>query len=77
MSKPWYPFVSYNLWSSFEPPIGAEKFHCHTKRGFARARKKEPQVEALLSDTRSQSIGKIAQWGVYEFYQNPDLLIYS
>lgn len=74
MATPWRPFASYNLWLQFAPPIGREHLHCDMKRGFARARKKEPQVAALLEDTGSQRIGILAQRGVYECYCNPEVL---
>jgi hypothetical protein len=45
------------------------------KRGFARARKKEPLVKALLEqDTTPQRIGLLAQRAVYEFHQDIQLL---
>lgn len=72
MEKIWQ-FASYNLWSQFQPPVGQEHFHCDMKRGFARVRKKEPEVAALLQDNTSQRIGLVAQKGVYEFHQNPEM----
>jgi CRISPR/Cas system-associated exonuclease Cas4 (RecB family) len=75
MAKNWLPFASYNLWLQFAPAIGQEHLHCDMKRGFAKARNKEPQVKALLEqDTIPQQIGMLAQRGVYEFHQNTDLL---
>ena len=68
-------FVSYNLWSLFSPPVGREGFHCHRKRGYTKARKKEPQVQAILTqNTPVQQIGILAQAVVYEFFHNPELL---
>lgn len=75
MGKIWRPFASYNLWLLFEPAVGQEHLHCDMKRGFTKARKKEPQVQALLAqDTTPQRIGILAQRGVYEFHQNPAML---
>lgn len=73
MEKIWQ-FASYNLWSQFQPPVGQEHFHCDMKRGFARVRKKEPEVAALLQDNTSQRIGLVAQKGVYEFHKHPQML---
>lgn len=74
MATNWLPFASYNLWLQFAPPIGQEHLHCDMKRGFVKARKKEPQVKALLEqDSIPQRIGLLAQRGVYEFHQNTDL----
>ncbi len=72
MEKIWQ-FASYNLWSQFQPPVGREHFHCDMKRGFARVRKKEPEVAALLEDNIPQRIGLLAQKGVYEFHENPEM----
>ncbi len=75
MNKIWRPFASYNLWLQFAPPVGQEHFHCDMKRGFTKARKKEPQVQSLLEqDTTPQRIGILAQRGVYEFHQYPAML---
>lgn len=75
MRKPWLPFSSYNLWSSFAAPVGQEKWHCDMKRGFLRVRKKEPEVATILrSDTIPQKIGLLAQKGIYEFHHNTNLL---
>jgi hypothetical protein len=72
----WLPFASYHLWSLFAPPVGQERWHCDMKRGFTKARKREPQVAALLEqDTTWQRIGLLAQRGVYEFHQD-SLLLY-
>lgn len=73
MDKIW-AFASYNLWSQFAPPVGQEYFHCDMKRGFARARQREPGVAAVKDlDNTPQRIGILAQQGVYEFHQNPKL----
>lgn len=70
--KPWYPPMSYSLWRSLKPAIGYENWHCQTKRGFEKARNKEPEVQRLLSeDNQPQKIGKLAQRGVFEFHQEP------
>lgn len=75
MKKPWLPFSSYNLWSLFAAPIGQEQLHCDMKRGFTKARKKQPEVMAILAkDTAPQRVGLLAQRGVYEFHQNTHLL---
>lgn len=71
MRKIW-EFASYNLLSLFSPAIGLEHLHCDMKRGFTKARKREPQVAALLEqDNTHQRIGILAQRGVYEFHQDP------
>ncbi|MCT7954074.1 PD-(D/E)XK nuclease family protein [Laspinema palackyanum] len=75
MNKTWRPYVSHKILSEFVPPVGQEHRHCDMKRGFARARKRDPQVAALLNrDNKPQRIGLLAQRGVYELHQNPDLL---
>lgn len=67
----WLPFASFSLMSEFTPAVGQEYWHCDMKRGFQRARKKEPAIAALLTqDTTVQRIGLLAQQGVYEFHQN-------
>ena len=67
----WLPFASFHLWSSFDPAIGQEKSHCDMKRGFSKARSKEPEVAALVNQNNQyQQIGHFAQRGVYEFHQN-------
>jgi hypothetical protein len=64
--------MSYSLWRSLKPAIGYENWHCQTKRGFEKARNKEPEVQRLLSqDNQVQKIGKLAQRGVFEFHQEP------
>ena len=69
------PFVSYSLWSLFSSAVGYERFHCPMKRGFLKARKREPDVSALISqDTVSQRIGHLSQYGIYEFHRNASLL---
>lgn len=75
MARSWRPFASYHLWSQFSPPVGQEHLHCDMKRGFAKARSREPAVTALLAtDNTHQRIGILAQRGVYEFHQDPLLL---
>lgn len=75
MRTPWRPYVSFNIWLQFAPSVGQEHWHCDMKRGFARARKKEPLVKALLEqDTTPQHIGLLAQKAVYEFHQDMQLL---
>jgi hypothetical protein len=64
--------MSYHLWRSLKPSIGYENWYCQTKRGFEKARNKEPEVKRLLSqDNQPQKIGKLAQQGVFEFHQEP------
>ncbi|TRV10494.1 MAG: hypothetical protein EWV41_06935 [Microcystis wesenbergii Mw_MB_S_20031200_S109] len=64
--------MSYSLWRSLKPAIGYENRHCQTKRGFEKARNKEPEVQRLISqDNQPQKIGKLAQRGVFEFHQEP------
>lgn len=68
-------WVSYSLWSQFQPQLGKEEYHCHHKRGFLRARKQEAKVKLLSQqDTTPQKIGKLAQKAVYYFYHHPDFL---
>jgi hypothetical protein len=43
------PFASYHLWSLIAPAVGQERWHCQMKRGFIKARQKEPIVKALLA----------------------------
>lgn len=75
MEKSWLPFASYNLWSLFAPAVGQEHWHCDMKRGYAKVRKREPDVAAILAqDTVPQTIGLLAQQGIYEFYLNPQRL---
>lgn len=75
MKTIWRPFASYNLWSLFAPPIGQERWHCDMKRGFQKARKKEPSVADLLDkDNIPERIGHLAQKGIYEFHQDTELL---
>ncbi len=74
----WRPYVSFNIWTQFESPVGQEHWHCDMKRGFARARKKELLVKALLQkNTMPQDIGLLAQRGIYEFHQDIKLLSQS
>ena len=70
MQTVWRPFFSYNLWSLFEPAIGQEQRHCPMKRGFLKARAKEPEIAPLIQiETVYQEIGLLAQQGIYEFHQ--------
>jgi PD-(D/E)XK nuclease superfamily len=69
-------FASYNLLLLHSPPVGMEHLHCDMKRGFTKARKREPEVAALLGqDNTYQRIGLLAQQGVYEFHQ--ESLLYA
>jgi hypothetical protein len=71
MQTVWRPFFSYNLWSLFEPAIGQEQRHCPMKRGFLKARAKEPEIAPLIQqETTYQEIGLLAQQGIYEFHQD-------
>lgn len=75
MNKIWRPFASYNLWLQFDPPVGQEFFHCDMKRGFTKARKREPEVAKLLTtESPAIRIGLLAQKGIYEFHQHPQML---
>jgi len=75
MQTIWRPFFSYNLWSLFEPAIGQEQRHCSMKRGFLKARAKEPEIAPLIrQETTYQKIGLLAQQGIYEFHQDADRL---
>jgi hypothetical protein len=68
-------YVSYSIWSQISPPIGKEHWHCDRKRGYLRAKKKEPLIKNLVTiDNTAQRIGILAQRGVYEFHQNIQLL---
>ncbi len=72
MKQQIWDFASYNLLSLFSPPVGREHWHCHMKRGFTKARKREPEVKRLLEqDNTAQRIGILAQRGVYEFHHHP------
>ena len=78
MGKYWKYYASYNIWSQTSPAIGKEHWHCDMKRGYDRARKKEPLVKELADiDNIPQRIGIFAQRGVYEFHQNIELLSQS
>ena len=69
------PFASYHLWSLVVPAVGQERWHCQMKRGFIKAKQKEPIVKALLAHASSpQRIGLLAQKGVYEFHHHHQLL---
>lgn len=75
MLTPSHPFVSYHLWSLVAPALGQERWHCQMKRGFIKARQKEPTVETLLGQSSPpQRIGLLAQKGVYEFHHHSQLL---
>ncbi|GAP96594.1 PD-(D/E)XK nuclease family protein [Leptolyngbya sp. NIES-2104] len=75
MGKIWLPFASYNLWSLFAPAVGQERWHCDMKRGYAKVRKRESDIAAILAeDTVPQAIGLFAQQGVYEFHADPQRL---
>ena len=75
MGKYWQYYASYSIWSQITPPIGKEHWHCDRKRGYNRARKKEPGISNLVTlDNTAQRIGILAQRGVYEFHQNIQLL---
>lgn len=74
MNKIWN-FASYNLLSLHSPAPGKEYWHCDMKRGYLKARKREPLVQALFDiDSTPQSIGKLAQMGVYEFHNDSLML---
>ena len=74
MKKIW-DFASYNLLSLYSPPVGLEHLHCDMKRGFAKARKRESEVAALLEkDNTAQTIGLLAQKAVYEIHQDFSVL---
>lgn len=65
------PFASYHLWSLVVPAVGQERWHCQMRRGFIKARQKEPIVNSLLTHASiPQRIGLLAQKGVYEFHQH-------
>jgi PD-(D/E)XK nuclease superfamily len=69
------PSFSYKIWSDSEPVFGAESFHCPMRRGFKRARNKEPIIESLCGqDNTAQTIGQLAQRGIYEFHADSELL---
>ncbi|MDJ0733660.1 MAG: PD-(D/E)XK nuclease family protein [Nostocaceae cyanobacterium] len=75
MSSPQRCFASYNLWSLIAPACGQQRWHCQMRRGYIKARQREPKVKALLGKlTPPQSIGLLAQKGIYEFHHNLDLL---
>lgn len=71
MQTVWRPFFSYNLWNLLEPAIGQEQWHCSMKRGFLKARCKEPEITLLIQqETVYQEIGLLAQQGIYELHQD-------
>ena len=70
MSKNYLPYVSFSIWSQFFPAIGQEHLHCDMRRGFLRARKKEPKVSALLEEESAPlRIGHWVQKGIFELHQ--------
>jgi PD-(D/E)XK nuclease superfamily len=78
MSNPWLPYISYSIWSLFQSAIGQESSHCARKRGFAKVRNKEERIKSLVrQDNIAQTIGHLAQRGVYEFQHNPHLISQS
>ena len=78
MGKFWNYYASYSIWSQISPAIGKEHWHCDRKRGYMRAKKKEPLIKDLVTlDNTFQRIGSLAQRGVYEFQQNIQLLSQS
>lgn len=66
-------FVSYNLWSQFEPAIGWEDAHCDMQRGWKwRQSSNFKQLETMPPPTTVwQKVGQLAQQGLYEFHQDP------
>lgn len=63
------------MWSQFQPAVGLERFHCDMKRGFYRARKKEPKVaERLDRESEAIRIGHWVQKGIYVFVKQPKFL---
>lgn len=75
MGKFWNYYASYSIWSQISPAIGKEHWHCDRKRGYQRAKKKEPIIKDLVTiDNTAQRIGILAQKGVYEFHKNVQLL---
>ncbi|WP_082650747.1 PD-(D/E)XK nuclease family protein [Mastigocoleus testarum] len=74
-SRKIWNFASYNLLSSFSPAVGLEHFHCDMKRGYTRARKREPKIAKLLKQNNTpQQIGILAQKGVYELHKDSSML---
>lgn len=62
MGKFWSNYVSYTIWRETSPAIGQEYLHCDRKRGYSRARKKEPKINPLaVMDNAFQRIGHLAQ----------------
>ncbi len=75
MQTVWRPFFSYNLWTLFEPAVGQEQWHCPMKRGFLKARAKEPEIAPLIQqETIYQEVGLLAQQGIYELHQDLERL---
>lgn len=78
MGQFWSNYVSYTIWREITPAIGQEYLHCDRKRGYSRARKKEPKINPLaVMDNTLQHIGHLAQQVIYEFQQNTKLLSQS
>lgn len=78
MNNFWSNYVSYTIWRETSPAIGQEYLHCDRKRGYSRARKKEPAINPLaVMDNVFQRIGHLAQQVIYEFQQNTKLLSQS
>jgi hypothetical protein len=67
-------YASYLIWSEYVPQAGKEEYYCHLKQYWNRIKKNDPRVKPLTVDTPQQLLGKLAQRGVFEFHQNPDLL---
>ncbi|MCL1462818.1 PD-(D/E)XK nuclease family protein [Argonema galeatum] len=68
-------YASYLIWSEYVPQAGKEEYHCYLKQYWSRIKKRDPIVKPLLVDTPQQLVGKLSQRGVFEFHQQPDLLI--
>lgn len=67
-------YASYLIWSEYAPQAGKEEYYCHLKQYWSRIKKHDLRVKPLLADTPQQLVGKLAQRGVFEFHQQPDLL---
>ncbi|MBD2184421.1 PD-(D/E)XK nuclease family protein [Planktothrix sp. FACHB-1355] len=70
-------YASYLIWLEYVAQAGKEEYHCHLKQYWSRIKKYDSRVKPLLLDTPQQLLGKLAQRGVFEFHQNPDLLSYD
>jgi PD-(D/E)XK nuclease superfamily len=65
-------FVSYNLWSQFEPAIGWEDAHCDMQRGWKWRQSSSLKLDTIPALTTVwQKVGQLAQQGLYEFHQDP------